>query len=55
MYTAVEYAAPLMKLIFYNRTNLDEGNYTCRSVLNHSIKATVMIAVDGMYLYADFL
>ena len=51
MYTVVEYIALLTNLRFYNRSKSDEGQYTCRSVLNHSINATVMIIVDGMCLF----
>ena len=43
--------ALLTNLRFYNRSKSDEGQYTCRSVLNHSINATVMIIVDGMCLF----
>ena len=50
MFIIVEYTALDTKLIFYNRSKSDEGKYTCRSVLNHSINATVMIKVDGMCL-----
>ena len=48
--SVVEYTAPLMNLIFYNCSKLDKGNYNCRSMLNHSIKATVTI--EGMNLYS---
>ncbi|XP_065900378.1 neural cell adhesion molecule 1-A-like [Dysidea avara] len=33
-------------LIFHNRSKMDEGMYTCRSMSNHSIKDEVMIKVN---------
>ena len=48
----VEHKAQKADLKFHNCfKKLDEGNYTCRSVDNHSMKDTIMIQGNDTFLF----